>query len=129
MAHISQASDKDEPNTPASTIIYSLESFEFRIDSSTGQIYTIDPLDREVQDMYELVIQAKDQGLPSRSSSITITIKVQDVNDNRPVFLPEEYVVEVSEDIAIDGFLTVQVSLMAAGLLSCVLVRFFKIIN
>ena len=43
-------------------------------------------LDRERLDKYSMVILAEDGGTPSRSSSMTLTVQVQDLNDSPPVF-------------------------------------------
>ena len=42
---------------------------------------------------YELEVQATDQGTPPLSSTTTVEVEVNDVNDNPPVFLqhPENY--------------------------------------
>ncbi|XP_063785534.1 protocadherin alpha-5-like [Pseudophryne corroboree] len=43
-------------------------------------------LDREINDKYEVVITAKDEGYPSISVSKTLNIVLSDVNDNAPIF-------------------------------------------
>lgn len=45
-------------------------------------------MDRELQDEYWVVIQAKDMiGLPGALSGTTsVLIKLSDVNDNKPIF-------------------------------------------
>lgn len=49
--------------------------------------------------MYELVAEAKDQGVPSRSSRVAVRIRVTDVNDNAPVLDdPQEDVISVREE-------------------------------
>ncbi|XP_062857009.1 protocadherin-20 [Trichomycterus rosablanca] len=46
-------------------------------------------VDREKQDRYELLLQAIDGGNPRRSSSASVTVFIEDVNDNQPeVILP-----------------------------------------
>ncbi|XP_078716087.1 cadherin-23 [Lampetra fluviatilis] len=44
-------------------------------------------LDRETQAFYNLTIMAKDMGTPPLNSSLTVGVRVLDVNDNDPVFL------------------------------------------
>ncbi|KAH9513820.1 Protocadherin-9 [Bulinus truncatus] len=55
-------------------------------------------LDREKEDTYRLVLVARDGGTPARSGSMTINIKISDVNDNAPRFPQSEYKVNVGEN-------------------------------
>ncbi|KAM7118497.1 cadherin EGF LAG seven-pass G-type receptor 2-like [Ciconia maguari] len=70
----------------------------FHINSSTGKLMTKKPLDREMMDSYELNIIATDSGKPSRSASLVLSITVDDVNDNPPVFPQKLYSVTVKEN-------------------------------
>ncbi len=64
-----------------------------------GTLSTREPLDRETKCVYELVAEAKDQGMPARSSRVALRIKVTDVNDNAPVIDdPQEDVISVREE-------------------------------
>ncbi|KAA0721886.1 Protocadherin Fat 4 FAT tumor suppressor -like protein 4 [Triplophysa tibetana] len=69
----------------------------FSIDEETGVITVAAPLDREDKDEYNLDITARDQGRPSRSTSITLDISITDINDNAPIFSKQQYEVTVSE--------------------------------
>lgn len=60
------------------------------------------PLDRETQPVYRLVVNAFDGGFPQRSGSVNITIFVQDVNDNPPVFSRAMFNITVNEDTPIN---------------------------
>ena len=51
---------------------------------SSGEIKTLEQLDREDIDHYELLIEALDQGSPRRSSQTLVKIIVDDVNDEAP---------------------------------------------
>lgn len=65
----------------------------------SGEITTRAPLDREQKEVHDLVVEARDQGTPARSSRIAIKIKVLDVNDNTPEIVdPQEDVVSVREE-------------------------------
>jgi hypothetical protein len=56
----------------------------------------IKTLDREKNDRYELIIQARDHGLPqSRLNRTKIFIRVLDENDNAPKFNQTEYSIQV----------------------------------
>lgn len=45
-----------------------------------------------------VVIEVRDQGTPSLSSTATVEVQVSDVNDNAPIFHQSEYRATVSED-------------------------------
>uniref|UniRef100_A0A670IK33 Cadherin domain-containing protein n=1 Tax=Podarcis muralis TaxID=64176 RepID=A0A670IK33_PODMU len=53
------------------------------------------PLDREQEAEYRLVVTAQDQGTPSLSASSTLVV---DVNDNAPTFAQPSYMVFVKEN-------------------------------
>ena len=52
-------------------------------------------LDREVKDVYNLKIVAKDGGLPPKESVLDVLISVTDVNDNAPVFAQNIYNISI----------------------------------
>ncbi|KAL3853661.1 hypothetical protein ACJMK2_017186 [Sinanodonta woodiana] len=54
--------------------------------SSTGEVTTVNSLDRETTSNYLLVIEVTDLGTPAFTTTTTLTITVTDVNDNAPVF-------------------------------------------
>ena len=72
----------------------------FRIDPKTGVITTRLKLDREKEASHSLVVMAEDQGPPGErlSASTTVTITVEDENDNYPQFTEKTYYVTVAED-------------------------------
>ncbi|XP_076252739.1 cadherin-related tumor suppressor fat isoform X2 [Rhynchophorus ferrugineus] len=70
----------------------------FYLDSLTGQLTTKKKLDREEISMYEIQVIAKDQGIPSQSSTATVFLTVLDENDNAPEFYPLKYFISVAED-------------------------------
>ncbi|NXH88332.1 FAT4 protein, partial [Edolisoma coerulescens] len=82
-------------------ISYSLQddfAGTFHINSSTGKLMTKKSLDREVMDRYELKIMATDSGEPPQSASLVLSVAVEDVNDNPPVFPQKSYSVAVREN-------------------------------
>ncbi|KAI1240359.1 hypothetical protein IHE44_0008776 [Lamprotornis superbus] len=82
-------------------ISYSLQddfAGTFHINSSTGKLMTQKSLDREVMDSYELIIMATDSGKSPQSASLVLSIAVEDVNDNPPVFPQKSYSVTVKEN-------------------------------
>ncbi|XP_015235254.1 PREDICTED: protocadherin-16-like [Cyprinodon variegatus] len=76
---------------------------------NTGALSTSRGLDRETKANYNLKVVATDHGSPPLSATVTVNLKVLDVNDNSPVFKRNSYNVEVSEDAA-KGFQVLQVS-------------------
>ncbi|XP_049895859.1 protocadherin-16-like [Epinephelus moara] len=82
---------------------------DFHLDTSTGALSTSRSLDRETRPEYTLEVVATDQGSPALSSTVTVEVKVLDVNDNSPVFSRSSYSVEVSEDAA-EGSKVLEVS-------------------
>ncbi len=75
----------------------------FSTDPSSGVVILEKPLDREVQDSYQIRIKATDRagGDGSLSTEVDLTIMVLDVNDNPPVFQKQDYVVTVPEDVTV----------------------------
>ena len=69
----------------------------FGIDSDTGRVYTIAPLDREEADRHVIVVLANftSYGLTEQGS---LNIVVIDQNDVRPMFEPTEYVGIIEEN-------------------------------
>lgn len=71
----------------------------FHIDSSSGLILTARMLDHELVQKYEFIVRATDNGFPSLSSEVSVTVVVTDINDNPPIFnqlLYEAYVNELA---------------------------------
>lgn len=64
-----------------------------------GEITTREPLDRETRSVHELVLEARDQGTPSRAARVPLKVTVLDVNDNSPQIVdPQGDVVSVREE-------------------------------
>ncbi|XP_077101784.1 cadherin EGF LAG seven-pass G-type receptor 2-like [Siphateles boraxobius] len=73
----------------------------FEIDSRSGVIRTRGLVDRETVESYMLLVEANDQGRDPgpRSATATVSIVVEDDNDNAPQFSEKRYVVQVPEDL------------------------------
>uniref|UniRef100_A0A3B3ULQ8 Cadherin domain-containing protein n=1 Tax=Poecilia latipinna TaxID=48699 RepID=A0A3B3ULQ8_9TELE len=68
----------------------------FHIDSSSGLILTARILDHELVPEYDFIVRATDNGFPSLSTEVSVTVLLKDMNDNPPVFnqlLYEAYVI------------------------------------
>ncbi|XP_030594782.1 protocadherin gamma-A5-like isoform X47 [Archocentrus centrarchus] len=72
----------------------------FNIESTSNGFYSMvtdSDLDRERASEYNITVTCSDEGVPSLSSSVTLTLQISDVNDNAPVFERnscEAYIVE-----------------------------------
>uniref|UniRef100_A0A671P5S7 Protocadherin Fat 3-like n=1 Tax=Sinocyclocheilus anshuiensis TaxID=1608454 RepID=A0A671P5S7_9TELE len=75
----------------------------FSTDPSSGVVILEKPLDREVQDSYQIRIKATDRagGDGSLSTEVDLTMIVLDVNDNPPVFQKQDYTVTMPEDVTV----------------------------
>ena len=82
-------------------LIPSNDSTVIAINMSTGQVLLVGNLDREVQDLYTILVQVQDNGIPSLTSTAEIILHVIDVNDNIPFFNQSLYEATVTENIAI----------------------------
>ncbi|XP_053324441.1 cadherin-24 [Spea bombifrons] len=98
------ASDADDPTYGNSArLVYTVLEGQpyFSVDPQTGVIRTAIPnMDRETQDEFLVVIQAKDMGghVGGLSGSTTVTVTLTDVNDNPPKFPQSLYQFTVLED-------------------------------
>ncbi|KAM7421623.1 hypothetical protein PAMA_015666 [Pampus argenteus] len=74
----------------------------FSINATTGTIYTVlRSLDREVEERYLVVVEARDGG--GLAGTGTATIMVSDVNDHPPIFSQRVYTVQVTEDMEVNS--------------------------
>ncbi|GLH14886.1 Fat-like cadherin-related tumor suppressor homolog [Gryllus bimaculatus] len=69
----------------------------FKIASDSGIVTLAKPLDRETRAMYNLSVQAIDQGTPQLSKLAGLTVLVLDINDNPPEFASKYYYASVPE--------------------------------
>ncbi|XP_003788455.1 cadherin-19 [Otolemur garnettii] len=96
------ARDADDPSSGNhARLLYSLLQGQpyFSIEPTTGVIRISSKMDRELQDEYWVIVQAKDMiGQPGALSGTTsVLIKLSDVNDNKPIFKESLYRLTVSE--------------------------------
>ncbi|XP_040026958.2 cadherin 24, type 2b [Gasterosteus aculeatus] len=102
------ATDADDPTYGNSAkLVYTLVQGQqyFSVDPQTGILRTAVPdMDRETQDQYLVLLQAKDMGghLGGLSGTTTVTVRLSDVNDNPPRFTQSMWSFSVSE-LAIPG--------------------------
>lgn len=67
------------------------------IDPESGLVTTAAALDRETQMVVWFLVVAVDGGEPALSSTATVTVLVEDINDNEPVFQQQLYNVSIPE--------------------------------
>jgi hypothetical protein len=81
------AIDADEALTLNSKVSYRIsDSNYFSVNSETGELFLIKPLDYEHEKFYEFFIYANDLGTPMlESEKVAVRINILDVNDNAPV--------------------------------------------
>ncbi|MEQ2167406.1 hypothetical protein GOODEAATRI_003924 [Goodea atripinnis] len=83
------------------SILKSQQDGLFSIDPNSGLVTTAAVLDRETQMEVWFLVLAEDGGEPSLSSTATVTVLVEDVNDNEPVFQQQLYNVSIPEHLDI----------------------------
>ncbi|XP_064546558.1 cadherin-related tumor suppressor [Drosophila montana] len=77
----------------------------FHIDTDTGEITTAAVLDRESIGVYQLTLMAQDSSITEpRATSVNLTIKVGDTNDNVPKFEANNFNIVVPNNIRAGEF-------------------------
>uniref|UniRef100_A0A2K5EYB5 Cadherin-related family member 2 n=1 Tax=Aotus nancymaae TaxID=37293 RepID=A0A2K5EYB5_AOTNA len=104
---IIQAHDNDEPGTNNSRLLFSLlpgpYNHNFSLDPDTGLLRNVGPLDREAIDptlggRIVLTVLVSDCGEPVLTTEVNVTITVEDINDNLPIFNQSSYNFTVKEE-------------------------------
>ncbi|ESO93381.1 hypothetical protein LOTGIDRAFT_161953 [Lottia gigantea] len=70
----------------------------FTIDSITGQIHFNTVPDYETKKIFQLTVGARDTGQSEVQTTVNVTIYINDVNDNYPVFSKDKYECTVYEN-------------------------------
>ncbi|XP_035625628.2 protocadherin beta-16-like [Oncorhynchus keta] len=77
------------------------ENIPFLMKSTSNNFFTVvtdSDLDRERASEYNISVTCSDEGVPSLSSSVTLTLQISDVNDNAPVFERSSYEAYIIEN-------------------------------
>ncbi|XP_041848809.1 cadherin-7-like isoform X2 [Melanotaenia boesemani] len=104
-----RATDADDPTYGNSArLVYSILHGQpyFSVETKTGVVRTALPeLDREAQDHYLVVIQAKDMmgQMGGLSGTTSIMVTLTDVNDNPPLFPRKSYQFTVPESVLVSS--------------------------
>lgn len=72
----------------------------FSIDNRSGKIYLEKALDREKEDTLTITVIATDGGSPRLSTTLDLTVHIEDENDHDPEFSQNIYSLTVREDIS-----------------------------
>ncbi|XP_066523461.1 protocadherin gamma-A11-like [Hoplias malabaricus] len=79
------------------------ENVPFVLQSTSNHFFslvTASDLDRERESVYNISVVCADEGSPSLSSSVTLSLQISDVNDNAPVFERSSYEASIPENNA-----------------------------
>ena len=102
------ATDKD--SGPNGKLAYDIVKGDpqgmFRVDRDSGQIMVNQSLDYEKIPVYNIVVEARDLGYYSRSSTASVKIVLQDVNDNLPLFDEAAIKASVKENAPVGTMVT-----------------------
>ncbi|XP_059202398.1 protocadherin beta-16-like isoform X17 [Centropristis striata] len=77
------------------------DNIPFVLKSTSNNFYSLvtdSDLDREIASQYNITVTCSDEGVPSLSSSVTVTLQISDVNDNAPVFERSSYEAYIVEN-------------------------------
>ncbi|XP_077103395.1 protocadherin gamma-A11-like isoform X9 [Siphateles boraxobius] len=77
------------------------ENIPFSLKSTNNNFFSLvtdSDLDRERESEYNISVTCADEGVPSLSSSVTLSLQISDVNDNAPVFEKSSYEASVQEN-------------------------------
>ena len=94
-----QATSEDDAGAPVGIASYELldesravvsEYKGFEIHSTTGVITLTGSLDYEMDEVITLRVRATDMNSPAETATLTLTVNVGDVNDNAPIFDPNQ---------------------------------------
>nr|XP_023698704.1 protocadherin gamma-A11-like isoform X44 [Paramormyrops kingsleyae] len=94
-----------DPDSESNGMVHCLidKNLPFSIRSTSNDFYSLvtgSSLDRETQSEYNITVICSDEGIPSLSSSVTLLLKMSDVNDNAPVFDKSSYDAYIIENNA-----------------------------
>ena len=70
---------------------------EFFINLTSGQIITLESLDRESTFIFSFVVLAADFGVPQQTGSALVTVRVGDENDTPPQFVESFYSLSITD--------------------------------
>ncbi|CAG5119876.1 unnamed protein product, partial [Candidula unifasciata] len=84
-----QLQNNDSSSNLTFAIVNGNSKNNFTIDERTGEVYLIFALDRETADFLTLTIRVN--GISGKTDTTILNITITDVNDNKPVYNPDNY--------------------------------------
>lgn len=88
----------NDPDSSTQSLIYSLNSTLFRIDSHTGQLTLIEPLTMNMTDQVLTFNVTADDGI--HQSETRVTISIEGLN-HRPMFEKNEFFFQIDENVPV----------------------------
>lgn len=79
-----------------------------KVDARYYKVLTSFAFDREIKDKYDVRITCTDRGTPSKSTTKDFSVKINDANDNTPVFEQDVYTVTIPENVTGIDVITVK---------------------
>ena len=70
----------------------------FSLNPDTGEIKVSRSLDYEKKQRYKFYVRSYDHGVPPKSDQASVTIEIDNINDNPPTFVNSSYKINLSED-------------------------------
>jgi len=103
------AQDPDQGENGRIVYILTTDTTHFSVDKTSGNLYVSGRLDRERQELYELKVTVSDCAPEpwTLHTEALIRIIVDDVNDNAPEFLVQNYTVKALEDLPIGSVVAI----------------------
>ncbi|XP_076149191.1 protocadherin gamma-A11-like [Alosa pseudoharengus] len=77
------------------------DNLPFTLKSTSNHFFSLvtdNDLDRERQKDYNITVTCTDEGVPSLSNTVTLSLQISDVNDNAPVFEKSSYEASILEN-------------------------------
>ena len=98
---------KSRDQGPGGVLSYSIKTGEaqqfFHINNS-GAIFTKNKLDHEIQSKYTFTVEARDHGDPRLFGYVNVTVSVEDLNDNPPVWNNPHIKIDLLENRSVGDF-------------------------
>ncbi|KAI0218135.1 Cadherin-87A [Lamellibrachia satsuma] len=97
-----RATDADAASSLNSQVKYRITTGaqdKFALNATTG-VMTVAPdatFDYDVQNLYEMIVLATDQGSPQKTATATVLVHIRDVNNKNPYFLPTTVTTNIYE--------------------------------
>ncbi|XP_071495031.1 protocadherin Fat 1-like [Diadema antillarum] len=76
---------------------------QFTINPNNGLVSLAAKLDREQISSYSLLVRATDLGEEPQHTDVTVKVTIDDINDNPPFLLQQNYTIRLQEDTAVDS--------------------------